>query len=78
MNKSLDYYMSLPYRMLVTLGNEGIYTLCFPDLPGCITVGKSPAEVIENAKDAKENWFMACIEDGITIPEPSTDYVYSA
>ena len=67
----LDYYMNRPYRMEVICGQEGIYTVWFPDLPGCVTVGENREEAIINAVDAKESWFKACLEDGIQIPEPA-------
>ena len=76
MEKSVEYYMSLPYKMVVVEDAEGIYTAYFPDLPGCITCGDSPDEVFENARDAKRCWFTAAIKDGYDISEPS-DVMYS-
>ena len=70
-NKNVDYYMSLQYKMVIIQDEEGIYTAYFPDLPGCITCGESPEELFDNAKDARECWFKAAIEDGISISEPS-------
>ncbi len=71
MKKDIHYYMSKPYQMLVVKGEEEVYTICFPDLPGCVTTGETPEEAIKNAEDAKKCWFEACLKDKRHIPEPS-------
>lgn len=69
--KDLRYYMSLPYEMeIIRDGDSDSYVVKFPDLPGCLTSGKSREEAIRNAYDAKENWIMAALEDGYYIKEP--------
>ena len=70
MNKTLDYYLSLTYKLVVVDDKDG-YTAYYPDLPGCMTCGETPDEVFANALDAKKCWFEACLKDGIDIPEPS-------
>ena len=38
MKKTVDDYMALPYRMgIIPDEEEGGFTACFPDLPGCFT-----------------------------------------
>lgn len=70
-NKDLEYYMSKHYKMVVVEDDEGLYTLYFPDLPGCITSAHTPVELFEMAEDAKRAWISAAIEDGVKISEPS-------
>lgn len=78
MNKTLEYYMKQPYVMCIVPDEEGIYTLYFPDLPGCVTTGLTPEEALKNGEDAKKCWFEACIEQNIKIPEPSKkDKIYA-
>ena len=78
MNKSLDYYMSLSYKIeVIEDKEEGGYTLLCPDLHGCITCGDTIEQGFEMIEDAKKCWFTACIEDGITIPEPADTNAYS-
>ena len=74
MKKNLDYYLNLDYRMeLVHDPSNDSYVLYFPDLPGCITSGKSVSDAMENAKEAKRVWFMAALEDcPDRIVEPQT------
>ena len=61
--KTLDEYMSLPYRMeLIEDKTEGGYTVIFPELPGCLTCGETLQEAYENAIDAKSEWIIAALE----------------
>lgn len=43
-----------------------------PDLPGCFSAGDTLDEAMSNAREAIEAWIDAVIEDGGTIPEPSS------
>lgn len=73
-NKTLDYYMGLPYRMeIIPDTEEGGYTAWYPDLPGCLTCAETILDVVANAQDAKKAWLEAALEDGVEIPEPSRD-----
>ena len=78
MDKDLTYYMNLSYRVEVIQDNEeGGYTLHYPELAGCITCAETLMQGFANLEDAKESWIMACLEDGISIPEPSNLNDYS-
>ena len=78
MNKSLDYYMSLKYKIEITPDNEeGGYAFSCPDLKGCITCAETLEQGFAMLEDAKECWFSACIADGIPIPEPNNFNEYS-
>lgn len=72
--KTLDYYLSLPYRMeIIPDMEEGGYTAKFPDLPGCLTCAETIEELVESASDAKKVWLTAALEDGIDINEPQQE-----
>jgi len=76
--KTLDEYLSLPYRMELTPDpDEGGYVASFPDLPGCLSVGETIDEAVANAEDAKREWIAAAIEDGYPINEPDSIENYS-
>lgn len=78
MNKSLEYYMELPYRMeIVEEKEEGGYTFSYPDLRGCVTCAETLEEGIRLLQDAKRCWIEACLESNIPIPEPSSTEDYS-
>lgn len=76
--KSIDYYMSLPYKLeIIPDTDEGGYVARYPELPGCVTCGESLETVIKNAKDAKREWLFAAKEEKNCIPEPLTEDNYS-
>ena len=76
--KDLKYYLSLPYRLeIIPDPDEGGYTACYPDLPGCITCSETMEGVLANALDAKRAWLEAALEDGIAVSEPSSADDYS-
>lgn len=78
MTKDLNYYMSLPYRVeVVEDKEEGGYVLHCPELSGCMTSADTVDQGFHMLEDAKREWFMACLEDGIAIPEPSRLEDYS-
>lgn len=76
--KTIDYYMNLPYKMeIVPDKEEGGFTASFPDLPGCITIGDTIEETIQNIIDAKKAWLESELETGGVIPEPDDLKEYS-
>ena len=75
--KSIDHYMSLPYKLELIPDPEGGYVVRYPDLPGCLSVGDDINEAISNAMDAKLAWFSAALEEGRDIPEPDDLSAYS-
>ena len=47
-----------------------------PDLPGCITTGKTLEEIERNIREAIELHLEGLREDGQPVPEPSTAVQY--
>lgn len=48
----------------------GGFMAFFPDLPGCMSDGESPEEVVKNSLDALDCWRTVQLERGSAIPEP--------
>ena len=48
------------------------YAAYVPDLPGCISVGDTEAEVLTNIREAIELHLDSMREDGDPIPAPTT------
>lgn len=78
MKKTIDEYMKMPYRMLITPDTEEEgFIVSFPDLPGCLSCGDTVEDAYTNAQDAKRTWLEAAIKDGVTINEPESIDDYS-
>ena len=59
------------YAVVVERG-AGNMSAFVPDLPGCITTGKTLEEIEHNIREAIELHLEGMAEDGEAIPEPST------
>lgn len=70
--KSLDYYLSLKYAISFYPESEG-YTVIIKDLPGCMSVGETLSEAMDNIQEARELWVETAYECGDEIPLPATD-----
>ena len=78
MMKTLDEYLALPYRMVLTPDpDEGGYAVSFPDLPGCLSSCETINKAITNAEDTKREWIAAAIADGYPLNEPDDIENYS-
>ena len=73
MKKNLEYYMKLPYSMIVEFvaDESGDYyfgrTL---ELDGCMSHGDTKEEAMESLLEAMEGWIETKLEMGHQIPEP--------
>lgn len=64
--------MKLVYPAIFTPCKElSGYTVEVPDLPGCVTEGRSLVEAIEMGGDAASGWILDEMEDGNTYSAPS-------
>ena len=76
--RTIDEYMKLPYPVeLIPDTDEGGFTVAIPSLPGCLSVGETVEDAYRNIEDAKREWIVAAMEDGIAIPEPDSIDDYS-
>lgn len=70
--KTLEYYMSLPYKVEIYPEEDGTgYTAVIPELPGCMTSADTYEELSEMLSEAKELWLEVALEEGMYIPEPA-------
>lgn len=78
MEKNLEYYMNLPYTLIVEQEEDNDDSMCYVasllELPYCIGVGKTPEEAIDELKIHKRMKFQSHLEDGLPIPEPQIEY----
>ena len=55
---------------------ENNYSAYVPDLPGCVTTGRTLEEIEENMKEAIQFHLDGLREEGLPIPEPATYFEY--
>lgn len=63
------------YAIVIEKGANNL-SAYVPDLPGCITTGKTLEEIERNIREAIELHLEGLREDGEPIPEPSTAVQY--
>ncbi len=71
MDKTVEYYMSLPYTMEI-IPDGGAWFVQIEELPGCMTEVDEWEEVLPMIEDAKRLWVEAALAHERVIPEPST------
>jgi antitoxin HicB len=78
-NKTLEYYLSLPYPILLIPDPEdGTWFATIPLLPGCRSDGKTVEEALQNVREAQEGWLEVTLERGGQITEPQPPEAYLA
>ena len=63
--------MKYIYPVCIYPGDISGYTVVVPDLPGCITEGKTISDALEQAIDAASGWVLDELEEGRKAPESS-------
>lgn len=61
----------LNYIAVIHKDNDSDYSVSFPDIPGCITVGKTIDEVKNMAQEALELHIEGLLEDKDVLPRES-------
>jgi len=73
MNKTLEYYLNLPYSISIQRreDEDGIcYVSKILELDGCHSHGATKDEAFSNLQEALEGYLEVKLEYGDTIPEP--------
>ena len=63
------------YAVIIEHGENNL-SAYVPDLPGCITTGKTVPEIERNIREAIELHLDGLREEGEPIPEPVTTVAY--
>jgi predicted RNase H-like HicB family nuclease len=59
------------YSMIIQWDpRDKIYVVSVPELPGCMTHGKTYEEAVKQGQDAIESWIMAAQASHEPIPPP--------
>ena len=63
--------MEYVYPAIFHSNDDGSYTITYPDLPGCISEGKSLGNAIYMAQSALAQWIEYLAEKKLEIPKAS-------
>jgi antitoxin HicB len=77
MEKTIEYYMNLPYTIELIPEPEGGWCVAVKELPGCLSEGDTVEEAIEMIHDAMRGWLEISLEERHDIPEPNLDEEFS-
>lgn len=75
-DKTLDYYMGLPYTVEMKHDEDGYFAKVV-ELPGCMTWADTFEELGFMIEDATRGWIEDALEHGDPIPEPRDTEDYS-
>lgn len=62
--------MKLRFRVRVEQDEDGIFVVECPNLPGCISPGKTRTEALANIRDAIEGYLASLEKHGEPVPPP--------
>jgi len=60
--------MTMRFRVLVSQDEDGVFVAECPNLPGCVSQGKTHAEAIANIRDAIEGYLASLQKHGEPVP----------
>jgi len=66
----------MKFRIIIEQDEDNMFVAECPNLPGCISQGKTRTEVLENIKDAMEGYLESLKKHNEAIP-PSIVEVYA-
>ena len=73
MSKDLNFYMTLPYTVILKPDEDGDYIARILELEGCLSHGETPEEAISLLNEVKELWIADALDAGHQVPEPKAD-----
>ena len=66
MNEQYDHYS----MVIQWDADDQIYVVTVPELPGCMTHGRTYEEAVQQGQDAIASWIMVAKELGRPVPPP--------
>jgi len=77
MEKTIDYYLNLPYTIEMQRDPQEGWFVRVKELRGCMSQGDTAEEALAMIQEAMVLWLEVALEDGLPIPEPRTEEDYS-
>jgi antitoxin HicB len=70
-NKTIEDYLNLPYRLVITPDDEGGYGVEVVELPGCVTYAERWEAIPLMVQEAMTAWIGSALKHGEPVPESS-------
>ena len=73
MAKTLEYYLELPYNIVIETWDDGegpYYVARVVEIPHCFIHGDTPIEAVKELEIVKRDWIESNLRRGIKITEP--------
>lgn len=77
MNKSVEYYLGLPYTIELHQDAEEGWFVRVKELPGCMSQGDTADDALASIREVMPLWIETALESGYEIPEPRVAEEYS-
>lgn len=58
------------YTVIIEPADDGTFSVYVPDLPGCVSTGRSREEAIESIREAIQGHVQTLRDLGETVPPP--------
>jgi predicted RNase H-like HicB family nuclease len=75
MKKDLDYYDSLPWRVVIDPERQDdgriVYVASHPELDGVLGTGETPEAALADLYAARRSMIEALLAEGYPIPQPA-------
>ena len=75
MNKDLDYYDGLPWRVIIDPERQDdgqiIFVASHPELDGVLGTGETPEAALADLHTARRSMLEALFAEGYPVPEPA-------
>jgi predicted RNase H-like HicB family nuclease len=65
------------YLAVIERAEDGSFSAYVPDLPGCVAIGQeTPEDAKKLIREAIQSHIQGMIEDGLPVPEPTSQGEY--
>ena len=75
MNKDLDYYDGLPWRVIIDPERQDdrqiIFVASHPEFDGVLGTGETPEAALADLHEARRSMIEALLAEGYPVPEPA-------
>ena len=65
----------MKFRVIIEPDEDGVFVAECPNLPGCISQGKTREEAVQNIKDAIAGYLESLKKHNEAVPPPITEEV---